>query len=77
MSSRLPAPVQRSHAGQVSMAVAKAAYRDYARRHGTTQSLERLLERGGFSWAELVVHLYSELTQTREPFGDLVEVGDR
>jgi hypothetical protein len=41
-------------AGQVPWAVAKLAYQTYAKHYGTGQSLERLAERGGFGWTELV-----------------------
>lgn len=40
--------------GWVPWAVAEAAYAVYSRRYGTSQSLARLAERGGFSWSELV-----------------------
>jgi hypothetical protein len=33
--------------------VAEVAYREYARRYGTYQSLERLAERGGFGISEM------------------------
>ncbi len=33
--------------------VAEVAYREYARRYGTHQSLERLAERGGFGIEEM------------------------
>ena len=64
------APVQAVRQGFVSRAIVEAAYRDYARRQGTSQSLVRLLERGGFSWAELTFHLYSELVHQRQADGD-------
>ncbi len=41
-------------AGHVPWAVAKAAYDVYSRLYGKDQSLERLAERGGFGWSELV-----------------------
>lgn len=40
-------------AGQVPESVARLAYEIYAIRHGN-QSFERLHERGGFDWAELI-----------------------
>lgn len=36
--------------------IAEKAYSDYARRYGRDQSLERLAERHGFSWAEMDQH---------------------
>lgn len=41
-------------AGYVPWAVAEKAYETYARLYGTDQTLERLAERGGFAWSELV-----------------------
>lgn len=58
------APVQENKAGNVPMEIAEAAYQEYARRYGTSQSLKRLNERAGFGWAELVDLLYSRLTQS-------------
>lgn len=40
-------------AGQVPESVARLAYETYAVNHGN-QSFERLHERGGFDWAELI-----------------------
>ncbi len=37
--------------------LAELAYKDYSKRYGTSQSLERLAERGGFGRLELVEHL--------------------
>lgn len=48
-------PIQ--NVGLIPWALAERAYVDYARRHGTEQSLERLAERGGFGLAELGLHL--------------------
>jgi hypothetical protein len=45
------------HAGTISWEEYEEAYRDYARRFGTSQSAERLAQRGGFGYAELVDHL--------------------
>lgn len=41
-------------AGQVPWCVAELAYAEYSRLYGTDQSLQRLADRGGFSWCELV-----------------------
>ena len=43
--------------GTISWEEHEEAYRDYARRYGTSQSAERLAERGGFGYDELVDHL--------------------
>jgi hypothetical protein len=77
------APVQAAKRGRVSREIVETAYHDYSRRQGDQQSLDRLLERGGFSWAELVFHLYSELVTRHEDrgasrrpsFHDHIEVG--
>lgn len=37
----------------IPWAVAEMAYQSYAAKFGTSQSLERLAERGGFSWSEM------------------------
>lgn len=37
--------------------LAELAYKEYSRRYGTEQSLERLAERGGFGHAELLAFL--------------------
>lgn len=44
-------------AGTVEWHEHECAWRDYARRYGTSQSAERIAERGGFGYGELVVHL--------------------
>jgi len=41
--------------------VAEAAYKNYARRYGMSQSFDRLHERGGFSIGELLAHLTEEV----------------
>lgn len=38
---------------RIPWSVAEVAYGAYARRYGTDQSLQRLAERGGFSWGEM------------------------
>lgn len=50
-------PIQ--NVGLIPWSLAERAYVDYARRHGTGQSLERLAERGGFGLAELGMYLSS------------------
>jgi hypothetical protein len=40
--------------GWVPWGVAELAYKVYVRRYGTDQSLEKLAERGGFGWTELI-----------------------
>ncbi|MBE4747763.1 hypothetical protein G4177_06165 [Corallococcus sp. ZKHCc1 1396] len=41
----------------IPWSLAERAYADYSRRYGTSQSLERLAERGGFGPTELDVHV--------------------
>jgi hypothetical protein len=44
--------------GTVSWQEHLEAYEDYARLYGRDQSAERLADRGGFSYFELVQHLH-------------------
>lgn len=44
----------RREAGWVPWAIAEEAYKVYSKRYGKDQPLERLAQRGGFSWSELV-----------------------
>lgn len=44
----------RRPAGCVPWGIAEAAYATYSKWYGKDQSLERLAERGGFGWSELV-----------------------
>jgi hypothetical protein len=65
------APVQADRrigkpAGTIAWSEHLEAYADYAKRYGTSQSAERLAERGGFGWDELVDHLGRE-PRTWEP----------
>jgi hypothetical protein len=48
--------------GTISWEEHEQAWREYARRYGTSQSAERLAQRGGFSWWELVDYLGHEPT---------------
>jgi hypothetical protein len=48
--------------GTVSWEEHEQAWIEYARRYGTSQSAERLAQRGGFSWWELVMFLGHEPT---------------
>lgn len=67
------AVTQRAPDGLVAREIAELAYLDYVARYGVnSQSLDTLLARGGFSWDELVVHLFSRATATRRRHEDLV-----
>jgi len=56
------APLQlNSHDRQVPWLVAAEGYKEYAAQHGTSQSLERLCERGGFSATELCILLFERI----------------
>lgn len=57
----------RRPAGSVPWSVAEEAYKVYSEWFGTSQSLERLAERGGFSWHELVRLLQRDRDFTRLP----------
>lgn len=62
------APLQLNpHDRQIPWPVAVEAYKEYAAQHGTTQSLERLCERGGFSATELAILLYERIKRIEQP----------
>lgn len=41
--------------GRIPWKVAEVVYEGYKEKFGTTQSLERLAERGGFGWGEIAL----------------------
>jgi hypothetical protein len=47
--------------GQIPRVVAEEAYKEYSAQYGTSQSLERLCERGGFGAEELAILLYDRI----------------
>lgn len=65
--------IPKGHAGQEPGTIAwwehLEAYADYARRYGTSQSAERLNDRGGFGYLELVDHLKRAPTTWRKREG--------
>ncbi|OCJ44091.1 hypothetical protein [Serratia sp. 14-2641] len=54
-------PVQKTKAVEIKIEIAQEAYKEYAAQFGKGQSLERLCERGGFSWYELASLLYDRI----------------
>lgn len=54
-------PVQKSINPTISAEYAEEAYKEYQAQFGSSQSLERLYERGGFSYAEMVMLLYQRI----------------
>lgn len=48
--------------GTIAWAEHEEAWREYSRRYGRSQSAERITERGGFDYAELVEFLGREPT---------------
>jgi hypothetical protein len=52
--------------GEIPYEVAEEAYKEYAAKYGTSQSLERLNERGGFGWAELAILLFERCKRLSE-----------
>lgn len=54
--------------GWITWAEAEEVYRDYALMYGTSQSLERLAERGGFGRAELDI-IRQEAREHRARYG--------
>lgn len=57
-------PVQSSHCRTIPKDIAEMAYAEYAIHHGS-QSFERLHERGGFSFGEVVMLLADALNRER------------
>lgn len=56
------APIQHERATRVvPLDISREAYKEYAAQYGTSQSLERLHERGGFGAVELAVLLYERI----------------
>jgi hypothetical protein len=45
----------------VPLEVAEEAYKEYSRRYGTSQSLDRIRERGGFGAAEIATLLFDRI----------------
>ena len=56
-------PVQQGQQNVIDEEIARIAYKHYAERYGNQQSFERIRERGGFSWYELVTFLYAEILE--------------
>ncbi|HDY4931549.1 TPA: hypothetical protein RPG34_003381 [Yersinia enterocolitica] len=54
-------PVQKSTNPTIRAEYAEEAYKEYRAQFGSSQSLERLYERGGFSYAEMVMLLYQRI----------------
>jgi len=52
-----PVDDPRHSAGTIAWEEHVEAWNDYAKRYGRDQSAERLAQRGGFSYSELVDHL--------------------
>ncbi|MCB5312093.1 hypothetical protein [Yersinia intermedia] len=59
-------PVQKSVNPTILAEYAEEAYKEYRAQFGTRQSLERLYERGGFSYAEMVMLLYQRVKRLEE-----------
>lgn len=55
------APWQKSHSDSIPLLIAEEGYKEYAARFGTSQSLHRLNERGGFGSEELCILLYERI----------------
>lgn len=66
LSDGHPAKVNTRRPGTITWSEHLEAWEHYARRFGRDQSAERLAERGGFGWAELVELLGHE-PRTWEP----------
>jgi len=60
------APIQ-NHCTEVPLVVAEEAYKEYAVQFGSSQSLKRLNERGGFAASELAILLYERIKRLEKP----------
>jgi hypothetical protein len=60
------APIQTRQESSVPLVVAEEAYKEYAARFGSNQSLKRLNERGGFGASELAILLYHRIKRLEE-----------
>lgn len=60
-------PVQKQPPQAIAWWVAEMAYKDYVKRFGDAQTLERIAERGGFGQMELIDHLanYAQELESR------------
>lgn len=67
------APIQVRGEGEVPLDVAVEAYKEYAAQYGTSQSLARLNERGGFGAAELAILLYERCKRLERGTGPTPE----
>ncbi len=55
-----------SYDREVPLVIAEEAYKEYAARYGTSQSLDRLCERGGFGASELAILLFWRVRRLEE-----------
>ena len=64
------APVQKSQDimgdHKIPRIVAEEAYKEYAAQHGTSQTFDRLCERGGFGQSELSILLFNRIKRLEE-----------
>ena len=67
------APMQRSQDimgdHKIPRVVAEEAYKEYAAQNGTSQSFDRLCERGGFGPSELAILLFERIKRLEKTNG--------
>lgn len=63
------APIQTGQERDVPWDVSAEAYKEYAAQYGTSQSLERLCERGGFGASELAILLFERIKRLESQLG--------
>jgi hypothetical protein len=59
-----------SEPGRIPKILAEQAYKEYAAQYGTSQSFDRLHERGGFGADELAILLYDRIKRLEASIRD-------
>lgn len=54
-------PMQKPTSNTVDEEIARVAYEEYVAKYGSSQSFERLHERGGFCAMEIIMFLYERI----------------
>lgn len=62
--------VQKTQSTEIDIELAKEAYKAYVRKYGHSQTFDRIIERGGFSWAEIAYHLYEQIQHLESNTGN-------
>lgn len=59
-------PLQVVNIRELPKVIAEEAYKEYAKRYGTDQSIKRLGERGGFGAAEIAILLFHRIERIQQ-----------